>query len=129
MEHILLPGVFGLGLILVVFFYTIYLVRTNRLSAHMAISWIIAEIAFLVMMLSESLRTFVRSFLGDQAAPYSLFLLGAVWIVFLMLESLTRISLLNVKLKEVNQELALTRERLDRAEEAIRRVETTFSHS
>lgn len=125
MEHLVLPGVFGLSLIVLVFIYTIYLVRSNRLSAHMAISWVIAEIAFLVTMLSDTLRSALRSFLGDEGAPYSLFLLGAVWVVFLMLESLTRISSLTVKLKEVNQELALTRERLDRTEEILQRVESS----
>lgn len=116
MDHILQPGVFGLSLVLFVFIYTLYLVRSGRLSAHMAISWVIAEVAFLVVMFFDGIRSSAKSFLGGEGAPYSLFLLGAVWVVFLMLESLTRISSLTVKLKEVNQELAILRERMDREE-------------
>ena len=59
----------------------------------------------------------------------SLFLLGAVWIVFLMLESLTRISSLTGKLKEVNQELAMVDERLNRAEKKIRSIEAGITRS
>lgn len=113
MEHLLHPSSLGFSLLLLVFGYTIYLVRSGRLSAHMAISWVIAEMVFIAMMLFDGMRFFVRSMLGEASAPYSLFLIGAVWIVLLMLESLTRISSLTVKLKEVNQQLALVQERLD----------------
>ena len=129
MEHILQPGVFGFSLIFLVFIYTIYLVRSGRLSAHLAISWVIAEMVFIVLMYFDSLRVYVRSLLGGDAAPYSLFLLGTLWIVFLMLESLTRISSLTNKLKEVNQELAMVCERLDRAENIHRRVEIDINQS
>lgn len=129
MDRTLQPGVFGLSLVLFVFIYTLYLVRSGRISAHMAISWVIAEVAFLVVMFFDGIRSSAKAFLGGDGAPYSLFLLGAVWIVFLMLESLTRISSLTGKLKEVNQELALARERLDRAEEITRRVEAGIARS
>lgn len=111
---------FTIAIILLVLFYTLNLVRTNRLSAHLAISWIIAEVAFLILMLSDHLWSALISFLGEDTTSYGAFLLGAVWIVFLMLDSLTRISSLTTKLKEVNQELALARERLDRLEEMNR---------
>jgi hypothetical protein len=119
MRDIMTPGLLGLGSILFVFCYTIFLIRSGKLSAHMAISWIIAEMAFLVIMLSENMRICLRSFLGEQNAPYSLFLLGTIWIVFLMLESLTTMSSLTSKLKQVNQELTLTRARIDFLEKQI----------
>ncbi|KTD69646.1 MULTISPECIES: DUF2304 domain-containing protein [Legionella] len=119
MGYIIQPGFLGIGVIVLVLLYTIHLVRAEKLSAHMAISWIIAELAFLIIMSSEYLRSSIRAFLGEQNAPYSLFLLGAVWVLFLMLESLTRVSSLTVKLKQINQELALTKERLERAEAKI----------
>ena len=108
---------FGIVLILVVLVYTFYLVRSNRLSAHLAISWIVAESALLILILSDSVLSYVRSTLGEDVTLYGGLLLVTVWIVFLMLDSLMRISSLTVKLKEVNQELALARERLDRLEE------------
>ena len=44
----------GMFLILLVLVYTLHLVRSNRLSAHLAISWIIAELVFLVLILSDN---------------------------------------------------------------------------
>ena len=107
---------FGTLLILFVLLYTVHLVRSNRLSAHLAISWIIAESVFLILILSDRVLSYIRAALGEDAALHCALLLGAVWIILLMLDSLTRISSLTVKLKEVNQELALARERLDHLE-------------
>lgn len=106
-------GLLGLSLIFFVFIYTVSLIRSGKLSAHMAISWIIVEVAFLIIMISDNLRGTIRSFLGEQNAPYSLFLLGAIGMVFLMLESLTIISSLTSKLKQINQDLALATERIE----------------
>lgn len=122
------PGFIGFIVIFLVLIYTIYLIRSYRLSAHMAMSWIVAEVVFLGIMLSDNLRIHIRSWLGEEGAPYSLFLLGALWVVFLMLESLTRISSIKTNLKEINQELALTRERLDRAEEKLLQSSDKIHH-
>ena len=64
---------------------------------------------------------YAKSLVGESAVLYGALLLGTVWIVFLMLDSLTRISSLTVKLKEVNQELALALQRLDCLEEKDRK--------
>ena len=111
----------GMFLILLVLFYTLHLVRSNRLSAHLAISWIIAELVFLILILSDNVWAYAKSLVGESAVLYGALLLGTVWIVFLMLDSLTRISSLTVKLKEVNQELALALQRLDCLEEKDRK--------
>lgn len=103
-------------LVLLVFLYTVHLVRTNKLGAHLAISWIVTEVAFLTLCLSDWLLSFIQSALGEQNALLAPSLFGLAWLAFLTLDSLTRISSLTVKLKEVNQELALLRERLDRGE-------------
>lgn len=115
------PSFYGWILILTIFSYTIYLVRSGRLNAHMAISWVVAELAFMVMMYSDGLRYQIRTYMGEERAAYSLLLVGTIWFVFLMLETLTRISALTTKLKNVNQELALVRERLDRVEKPLLR--------
>lgn len=112
MDGMFHPKIIGWGLILLVFFYTIYLVRSGRLSAHLAVNWVIAELAFMLVMFFDGIRALIRSALGEESAAFSLILLGMIWFVFLMLEGLTRISALTAKLKEVNQEVALLRERL-----------------
>lgn len=113
------PAIIGFAVVFLILIYTIYLIRSYQLSAHMAISWLLAEVAFLVILISSSMRSSIRAFLGDESAMYSMVLFGAVWVIFLMLESLTRISSLTSKLKDINQQLALTKERLDRAEQLI----------
>lgn len=122
MNYIIQPGFLGISAILMVFIYTIYLVRADKLSAHMTISWIIAELACLIIMGSEHLRSLIRAFLGEENAPYSLFLLGAVAGVFLMLEILTRVSSLTVKLKQINQALALANEKLQITEARLQQI-------
>jgi hypothetical protein len=116
MTSLLIPSFYGWALILIVFAYTIYLVRSGSLSAHLAINWIIAELAFMGIMYFEGLRVHIREYMGEERAAYSLLVVGAIWFIYLMLGTLTRISTLTTKLKEINQELALVRERLDRAE-------------
>jgi hypothetical protein len=68
------------------------------------------------IMYFEGLRVHIREYMGEERAAYSLLVVGAIWFIYLMLGTLTRISTLTTKLKEINQELALVRERLDRAE-------------
>jgi hypothetical protein len=113
------PALLGFILLFVVFVYTIHLVRSGRISAHLAVSWIAAELLLVVVMGVGHIRSLTKSVLGDEGAPYSLFLIGVLWIIFLMLESLARISLLTNKLKNISQEHALLKERMDRIESSV----------
>lgn len=108
------PRLLGIILIVLILVHTMHLVRSNRLSAHLAISWIVTEFAFLLLCIFDWPLDLARSFLGEGNTLIGAFLLGMAWMVFLMLDSLTRISALTSKLKDVNQELALLRERIDR---------------
>jgi hypothetical protein len=110
------PAIIGFAVLFLVLAYTIHLVRSGRISAHLAVTWIATELLFMLVMGIGSLRSLTRTVLGDEGAPYSLFLLGALWVIFLMLESLTRISLLTTKLKNLTQEHALLQERVERIE-------------
>ncbi len=110
------PAIFGFALLFLVFAYTIHLVRSGRISAHLAVTWIATELLLMLVMGISSLRSFTRTVLGDEGAPYSLILLGVLWVIFLMLESLSRISLLTGKLKSLTQEHALLKERVERME-------------
>ena len=118
------PAWIGFGLICLVFLYTIHLVRSKRLSAHVAIPWVGTELLLMAVMAAAGIRNYALELLGGTGASYSLFLVGAVWVVFLMLDSLTRISTLTGKLKDLTQALALTTERLERLEgEASRKLD------
>lgn len=112
------PAVFGFTTLILVFIYTIQLVRSGRISAHLAVAWVATELLLMLVMGVGSLRTFTRSVLGEEGAPYSLIFLAVIWVIFLMLESLSKISLLTNKLKDITQEHALLKERLERVERA-----------
>lgn len=104
----------GAGLLLLLFVYTLSLLRSNKLSPQHAASWIVAELAMLALVL------FVPSSAFMNGAGVSLvLLLGTVWGVLLMLDLLKRISDLNSKLRAVNQELALLGERFERLQKAF----------
>lgn len=123
MNSLIPPQFIGWGLIFLVFFYTIYLIRSGKLSAHLAISWVIAEIAMMLLMFFNHLRAWVREVLGEQGAIYSLILLGAIWFVFLMLEELTRISTLTSKMKDINQEVAMLNEELSALKRQLNKMD------
>lgn len=112
------PAVIGFAVLCLVFLYTLHLVRSGRISAHLAVSWVATELLMLLVLAFGSLRSLTIEVLGDEGAPYSLFLLGALWVIFLMLESLSRISLQTNKLKSLTQEHALLKERVELLERA-----------
>ena len=104
----------GIVLIALILLHTLHLIRTNRLGAHLAISWVVTEVAFLLLCIFDWPLELARSFFGEGNTLIGAFLLGIAWMAFLMLDTLTRISSVTGKLKEVNQELALLRERVDK---------------
>lgn len=115
------PRILGIILIVLILLHTLHLVRSNRLSAHLAISWIVTEGAFLLLCIFDWPLELARSFFGEGNTLLGAFLLGIAWMAFLMLDSLTRISAVTGKLKEVNQELALLRERVDKQQTKVSR--------
>ena len=106
----------GVVMILLLLAYTLYLVRSDRLSAHLAMSWIVTELAVLAILASDRLLSMIGSYFGDESALFGVLMLGATWMVFLMLDTLIRISSVALKSTLVNQELALLRERLEQME-------------
>ncbi len=108
--------VVGVVLFVLLFLYTLFLLRSNRLSPQHAMSWIIAELAMLILVISDAATLFVVRLIGADNALSAIVLLGTIWGVLLMLDLLVRISELNAKLRAVNQELALLGERLERLE-------------
>lgn len=109
----------GVILFVLLFLYTLLLLRSNRLSPQHAMSWIIAELVMLVLILSDAASLLVVRLIGAEYTLSAILLLGTIWGVLLMLDLLVRISDLNAKLRSVNQELALLRERFERVQEGL----------
>src|SRR4051812_34271303 len=106
----------GVAIVVLLIVYTLHLVRSDRLSAHLAISWIVAELGLLAVIASDRLVSMLQGYFGEESTLFGALMLGAAWMVFLMLDNLVRISSLGLKLTQAIQELALLRQRLEEAE-------------
>jgi hypothetical protein len=110
---------FGAGLLILVFMYTLSLLRANKLSPQHATSWIVAELAMLALILFGPASAFITRLTGAEYALPVVLLLATTWGILLMLDLLVRISDLNAKLRAVNQELALLGERFERLQKTV----------
>ena len=89
--------------------YTIALIRTKRLSAHIAVRWVLAEVGAIgaVLLWGRLPVIAYTSVLGDRELLVVLAVLFFGLIAFLMLDSLQRISAQSAQLRRLAQELAL----------------------
>jgi len=97
------------------FIYTLWLMRSGRLNAHVTVRWILAEgAAFLAVSMWQWLPLFgVTSTMGDRELLMVLAVVFFALIAFLMLDSLTRIATHTHQIKLLTQEVALLRERVE----------------
>jgi hypothetical protein len=109
----------GVVLFVLLFLYTLFLLRSNRLSPQHAMSWIIAELVMLVLIMSDAASLLIVKLIGAENTLSVIILLGTIWGVLLMLDLLVRISELNAKLRSVNQEMALLRERFEKVQDGL----------
>ena len=94
------------------FVYTVALIRSGRVSAFIAVRWIIVELVAICAVLIWGrlpLIAFTAS-LGDRELLVVLAVILFGLIAFLMLDNLQRISDQNSQLRRLNQEVALLRE-------------------
>lgn len=101
-----------LGVLTLLFIYTLWLMRSGRLNAHVTVRWILAEsAAFLAVLLWQWLPLFgFTSTLGDRELLMVLAVVFFALIAFLMLDSLVRISTHTHQIKLLTQEIALLRQ-------------------
>lgn len=104
-----------LGVLALLFIYTLWLMRSGRLNAHVTVRWILAEgAAFLAVSLWQWLPMFgFTSALGDRELLMVLAVVFFALVAFLMLDSLARISTHTHQIKLLTQEVALLRERVE----------------
>jgi hypothetical protein len=91
--------------------YTLWLMRSGGLSAHVTVRWVLAEgAAILALVLWSWLPFFsITSGLNDRELLVILAVVLFVLIAFLMLDSLARISTHTHQIKRLTQEIALLR--------------------
>jgi hypothetical protein len=102
----------SIGVLTLLFGYTLWLMRAGRLNAHVTVRWVLAEsAAFLAVFLWRWLPFFgVTSTLGDRELLVVLAVVFFVFIAFLILDCLVRISTHTHQIKRLTQELAILRE-------------------
>lgn len=104
-------------LLLLLAAYTWNLVRSNRINTQLGVGWLIVEsMIVLLCLLHWHIVARVLARLGGGDVTLGVALLGLGWLALLILNNHARISKLTAKLKQVNQEMALACERLDRLE-------------
>lgn len=106
----------GLSLLAGLVVYTVWLLRSGRLSPHMAVRWILAEgAACAALALWPKLPFFrVTSAMDDRELLILVAIVFFVLVSFLMLDSLSRLSTQSAQIKRLTQELALLREQCER---------------
>jgi hypothetical protein len=116
---VVLLGLLGL------FAYTVYLIRARKLSAHLAMSWIITEIVLIATVAIEQIPATLRSLVGDENFYTVILLLVIGWIILLMLDTLTRVSEVENRTRIVIQENGLLQRRIEVLEEQAEMRGTT----
>ena len=104
-----------LGLIGMLCIYTLWLMRTGQLNAHVTVRWLLAEgTAFLALLLWQWMPLFgFTSTLGDRELLMVLAVVFFALIAFLILDCLVRISTHTHQVKLLTQELALLRQQVE----------------
>ena len=105
--------------IVLIFIYTLHLIRNERLSAHLAVSWIVVEILLLITVSITPITTKLLSLLGESNFYSLVFLFIIGWIVLLMLDTLKRVSDVYKKTQVLVQENALLREKVEELEKKV----------
>jgi hypothetical protein len=101
------------------FLYTVYLIRANKLSAHLAISWIMTELLLIASVILDVIPETIRLIVGESDYYTAIFVLVIGWIILLMLDTLTRVSEVENKARVVVQENSLLQRRIEELEESV----------
>jgi len=119
----LTPQTKFLGLFLIgwLFIYTLSLVRSRKISAQIAVSWVLTEIIVFTLLLFDKLLNNFMLIIGETNITSIIYIVIFAWLVSLMLDTLIRVSSLSTKLFAINQDLGLLQERFNRLEHLSKR--------
>jgi len=103
------------GFLTLLLFYTLHLLRSGRLNAHISVRWLLAEFTAILMVLLWGMLPLISytSVLTDREMLVILAVIFFGLISFLILDSLVRISLHTRQIKVLTQEMALLKENVE----------------
>jgi hypothetical protein len=104
----------GVGVILLLLLYTLLLLRFGKLDAQHAMSWLLAELGTIFLLVFDPILILIIRLIGEKNIVYTVLLFGFVWIVTIMLDLLVRLSSISSKLRAINQELALLKKQFEK---------------
>ncbi len=97
----------------VVFFAVLELIRRGRLKERYSLLWLFAGIVMLVLSLSRGLLESIAHLVGIFYAPSLLFLVAFIFLLAITLHYSVIISGLSEKNRQLAQEIALLRMKMD----------------
>jgi hypothetical protein len=109
-SRIALLGLLGCAVLLVVI---VELVRNNRLELKYSLLWLLTGTALIFVGLQPQLLERLARLLGIQVPANALFVLGLVFLIWIILYLTVAISHLMRRTRILAQQLALLRQRLD----------------
>lgn len=106
----------GISLCVLLILVALYLLRKNKLSAEYSVIWILTGVLMTLFLVIDWIPFTIMRLVGATNPSSMIFMLGFILLIAIVLSLLVRGSELSVKLRLINQELALLRERFDRHE-------------
>lgn len=110
----------ALVLSLVLAFTIVSLLRSGKISPQHAVVWILAAVGAMILVLCEPILHGLMFLLGATNVSSTMFLMAIVLLIFVNLDLLVRVSDVSNKLRLVNQDLGLLRNRYEQLEKALR---------
>ena len=106
----------ALVLAMAVFLLVIELVRRRQLREEYSLLWIVTTLIMIVLVLRYDWLVALTNFIGAVAPTTTLFLLGLLFLIVINIHFSIRVSKLNTQVKNLGQENALLRNKLERFE-------------
>ncbi len=101
----------SLGLLL--FLTILYLIRLNKITPQQAVIWILADVFILLFIVFDWLIKRFMLLIGATNQSSTIFFVAIIGFIPLILDLIIRVSELSNKLRLMNQELGLLRQRYE----------------
>mgnify|MGYP001359676381 CR=1 FL=1 len=106
--------IFALIVCLVVFFFTIDMVRRRRLREEYSVLWLATSIVMFVFVIKYDWLEVLTSFIGAGLPTTTLFIGSIIFLMLICVQFSIKISLLTNQVKDLVQDNALLRAELER---------------
>jgi len=98
---------------LAVLVFVIELVRRRKLREEYSLIWLLTSLAMIVFVLRYDWLIWLTELIGAKVVTTTLFLLGLLFLIIINIHFSVRISKLNTQVKNLAQENALLKNRID----------------